>query len=216
MHPIRVHSRAIVFMATRGIGSFMATWKSYQAALLLSMDEPLPTFRYHPDPVKSKSVKVSSVACVVCEQARGYIYTGPVYADEEYEEVICPWCIADGTAADQLEAEFTDVGSGVPEDVPDSVRDAVARRTPGFESWQQDRWLYHCGDGCAFLGRLGREDLGNYPKAIESLLAESRKSGCTEDEAAQFVESLSADGDASGYLFRCLVCGIHLAFADST
>jgi uncharacterized protein CbrC (UPF0167 family) len=50
-------------------------------------------------------------------------------------------------------AEFTDVGVGVPNDVPQAVLEEVSQRTPGFLGWQQERWLYHCSDAAAFLGR---------------------------------------------------------------
>jgi uncharacterized protein CbrC (UPF0167 family) len=38
----------------------------------------------------------------------GYIYTGPVYAEQDLAEAFCPWCIADGLAAERFQAEFTD------------------------------------------------------------------------------------------------------------
>jgi uncharacterized protein CbrC (UPF0167 family) len=75
----------------------------------------LPTFRYHPDPIGTESVELSDAECVRCEQARGAIYVGPVYAEDELDESICPWCIADGSAHEEFDAEFTDaagVGTG--------------------------------------------------------------------------------------------------------
>ena len=67
----------------------------------------------------------------MCGESRGFIYSGPVYGQEELDSSICPWCIADGSAAEKFDAEFTDVGSGIPADVPDDV---VARgRRP--HSW---------------------------------------------------------------------------------
>ena len=76
----------------------------------------LPTFKYHPDPLATGSVEKSCTTCACCGKARGFIYTGPVYADEEYDQCICPWCIADGSAHEKMEASFTDdagiVGGG--------------------------------------------------------------------------------------------------------
>lgn len=75
----------------------------------------LPKFKYHPDPVGTGSIVESDVECCCCGKTRGYIYVGPVYAEEEYEECICPWCIADGSARKKLDARFTDealVGGG--------------------------------------------------------------------------------------------------------
>jgi uncharacterized protein CbrC (UPF0167 family) len=66
----------------------------------------LPDFRYHPDPLGSGSVIASAESCDACGQARGYVYDGPVYAEDD-QWVFCPWCIADGTAARRYDAEFT-------------------------------------------------------------------------------------------------------------
>jgi hypothetical protein len=74
----------------------------------------LPDFPYHPDPITTGFVEASDTECIGCGKARGFIYTGPVYAVDELVEVICPWCIADGTAATKLDAEFTDVGWACP------------------------------------------------------------------------------------------------------
>jgi uncharacterized protein CbrC (UPF0167 family) len=104
----------------------------------------LPTFKYHPDPLATGSVIKSDAECVCCGEARGYVYAGPVYAEEEYEQSICPWCIADGSAHDDLGATFTDEdgigGHGEWDDVQQDVIDEVAHRTPGFTGWQQEQW----------------------------------------------------------------------------
>jgi uncharacterized protein CbrC (UPF0167 family) len=70
----------------------------------------------------------------------------------------CPWCIADGSAAETFGADFTDVGAEVPDDVPREVLEELAFRTPGFSGWQQEHWLYHCGDGAEFLGLADRRE----------------------------------------------------------
>jgi uncharacterized protein CbrC (UPF0167 family) len=114
----------------------------------------LPAFRYHPDPLATGSVIASDAACAACDKARGYVYAGPVYAPDE-PEALCPWCIADGTAAEVFDAEFTDVGVGVPDDVPREVLEELAFRTPGFSGLQQEHWLYHCADAAEFHGVAG-------------------------------------------------------------
>ena len=50
----------------------------------------LPAFQYHPDPVRSGSIVESKARCMACGKARGYIYAGPVYAEDELDEQICP------------------------------------------------------------------------------------------------------------------------------
>jgi len=179
------------------------------------MAETLPVFRYHPDPVRTGSVKESATTSVVCGRSRNVVYCGSVYAVEERDEKICPRCIADGTAAQRLHAEFTDVGWGVPDDVPTAVLEEVSRRTPGFSAWQQDHWLYHCSDACAFLGRVGRAELDRHPDALDMLIHENDSFGWTPERSRRFVDSLDANGEATAYLFRCLACGRHLAYSDS-
>jgi len=43
----------------------------------------LPKFKYHPDPIATGSVAESENICACCEQARGYIYSGPVYSEAD-------------------------------------------------------------------------------------------------------------------------------------
>jgi uncharacterized protein len=174
----------------------------------------LPTFRYHRDPLATGSVEESSADCRSCGRNRGYV--GPVYAaSDDPSGALCPWCIADGSAATTFGAEFTDVGSGVPADVPESVLNELSNRTPGFSAWQQDHWLYHCGDACEFLGRAGREELDGYPDAVEMLLHENDAFGWGEAQSRCYLDSLDADGEPTTYLFCCLACEVHLAFSDA-
>jgi uncharacterized protein len=175
----------------------------------------LPVFRYHPDPLATGSVQESSGLCAACERERGYIYVGPVYAEGDFKGAICPWCIADGSAARRFGASFTDVGGDVPDDVPEAVVAHISTMTPGFVAWQEGHWLYHCGDGCAYLGPTGWDGLEAHPDARAVLMHEHDGYGRTEDESRGYVDGLSVDGDATAYLFRCLVCGAHLAYSDS-
>lgn len=178
------------------------------------MEEGLPRFRYHPDPLATGSIEQSHDQCIACGHRRGFKYVGPVYAEEDLDGRLCPWCIADGNAARTFDAEFTDVGWGVPAQVPASVTDELAHRTPGFHSWQQAHWLYHCGDGCGFIGEVGRAELAGYPDASETLRRESEGFGWDEQEIAAFLDSLAKGGSPAAYLSRCLVCGSHLAYSD--
>lgn len=54
-----------------------------------------------------------TAVCQGCGKARGFVYVGPVYSVEELNDALCPWCIADGSAAEAFGASFTDVGWGV-------------------------------------------------------------------------------------------------------
>jgi len=138
------------------------------------MSDSLPVFRYHADPIATGSIVSSPKVCRRCDRRRGYIYAGPVYGegDGELDEAFCPWCIADGSAATEFDAEFTDpdgVGDhGSWDAVPPDVVDEVSRRTPGFSGWQQERWWTHCADAAVFLGRAGRREPEAVPPASTS------------------------------------------------
>lgn len=176
----------------------------------------VPGFKYHPDPVASGSVVESDTRCACCGESKGYVYVGPVYAEDELDSSICPWCIADGSAQDQLGASFNDedgigdYGNWAP--VPEGVVREVAYRTPGFSGWQQERWWTHCGDAAAFIGRVGHKELLAYgPEAIAAI----QESTClTDDRWEHFFAALDKNGSPTAYLFRCLKCGVFGGYQD--
>lgn len=182
-------------------------------------DEPLPTFRYHPDPVGTGAFERHGGTCRSCERPRGWVYVVPPYALENLRDALCPWCVADGSAAARFEATFTDLGpvadlAGDAAGVDADVLDEIARRTPGFSAWDQERWLFHCGDAAAFLGAVGWAELADLPEAQAMLREQAARWGFTGDDAQAFVGSLDVDGSSTAYLFRCLHCARHLAYAD--
>jgi hypothetical protein len=69
----------------------------------------LPRFAYHPDPVGTGSIEPRDTSCVCCGQAYGWIYVGPVFAEDDIDDELCAWCIADGSAARRYQATFTDI-----------------------------------------------------------------------------------------------------------
>ena len=179
-------------------------------------DGALPTFRYHPDPLATGSVKASDRACRVCGRSRGYVYAGPVrHAVEDLDNAICPWCIADGSAHAGFGAEFTDP-EGVGgfdygnrwDPVPREVAEEVAYRTPGFFTWQSDRWWTHCGDAAEFLGYAGHEELTNeWRGAVDVIRREVGWDSASDDEWADLLREFDRDGSPSAYVFRCKHCG---------
>jgi uncharacterized protein len=176
-----------------------------------------PAFRYHPDPIETGSVVPSETVCICCERARGSVYTGPVYAEDELADAVCRWCIADGSAHERFDAEFTDtacVGLGW-EPVPEDVVEEVAYRTPGFTGWQQERWAAHCGDAAAYLGQADASDLsGRWADAVPAIRADVE----ITDEDWQAVFSTFAKGPTASptaYVFRCLHCNALIGYWDS-
>lgn len=174
------------------------------------MAEKLPVFKYHPDPVATGSVAASKLKCVCCGKARGFIYTGPVYAIEDYNEKICPWCIADGSAHEKFDASFTDDagvgGGGTWDEVSEEVIEEVAFRTPGFSGWQQEQWWTHCGDAGQFLGRAGHKELTKFGAQAIDAIRESTAID-DEDEWNEFFSALDKEGSPTAYIFRCAKCG---------
>jgi len=174
----------------------------------------LPIFKYHPDPLATGSIVKSDVECRCCGRKTGYIYAGPVYAEEELDQTICPWCIADGSAAEKFDATFTDesgIGDGEVT-VSSEVEEEVSRRTPGFSGWQQERWLACCDDAAAFLGPMGREELDKLgSKAVDAVREEC---GLEDEEWTDYLKALNRDNGPTAYVFRCLHCGNLKAYSD--
>jgi uncharacterized protein CbrC (UPF0167 family) len=170
----------------------------------------LPSFKYHPDPLSTGSVVKSRTECVCCGQVRGFIYVGPVYAEEEYDENICPWCIADGSAHEKFDAEFADpdgIGNyGQWGKVAKRVIEEVAYRTPCFLSWQAERWWTHCRDAAQFVGSVGRKELMALgPQAVAAI---RESAGLPEGPGwNSLLAALRKNGSPRAYLFRCVKCG---------
>ena len=168
----------------------------------------LPAFKYHADPVASGSVKASERKCKCCKQARGYIYCGPVYAEKDLEEAICPWCIADGSAAQKFEAEFFDAEALDDAMSPQAVEE-ILQRTPGFATWQEGHWPACCGDGARFIMPAGIDELRKYDYTLEGELMGHivHGMGISGSAATRLLQSLHRDKGPTVYLFQCAQCG---------
>ena len=94
---------------------------------MTAKENSLPSFTYSPDPLGNGSIMK--------------------------KEEICPWCIADGSAAAKWSASFNDL-QDVPPGVPTQVALEVETRTPGYESWQGNSWLFSPDDALVFLGEV--------------------------------------------------------------
>ncbi|HZF69017.1 MAG TPA: CbrC family protein [Gemmatirosa sp.] len=180
------------------------------------MTDSLPVFTYHPDPVATGSVVPSAATCRCCERARGYVYVGPVYAEAELGDALCPWCIADGSAAERFDAEFVDAAGvgdhGAWAPVPAGVAAEVARRTPGFSGWQQERWWTHCGDAAQYLGPAGAPELrAAWAGALPAIQADVGFEGADWDD---YLAALDRVRGPTAYVFRCRHCGQLGGYSD--
>jgi uncharacterized protein CbrC (UPF0167 family) len=165
----------------------------------------LPKFRYHPDPVATGAVEESDETCIRCVEARGYVYAGPVAIDDEEgdePEPLCPWCIADGSAAEEYNCEFTD--SAPLADLKPSILEEVAKRTPGYVSWQENEWQVCCDDACAYHGDATKAEVEALAgEDLEELLEDLE---WEPDEWTAFVAAYEPGGALSVHKFVCLHC----------
>jgi uncharacterized protein len=184
-------------------------------------EEPLPYFRYHPDPVATGMlVAREDFECPVCHRGRAYAYVGPytsnTYGFENGEE-ICPWCIADGSAARSLNATFTTVrflSAQAQAQMSPEARAELELRTPSFLCLQQEVWLDHHGEAATYIGAVDFDRYLGLPPAAQSVVR-----NCAGDNPraalrlTDTVQRLRADGDGPlVYLFRCLHCDWYGAF----
>jgi len=165
----------------------------------------------------SGSVVVSDVKCVCCGNARGYIYTGPVYAKTDgLDDALCPWCIADGQAHRMYDATFTD-GEGIDGEVSQSAMAEVTRRTPGFNTWQQERWMVCCADAMAFVEPFGAAEAnGKHIRRQGDIMTFIvHEMGVSGGAAARMMNTLDREKGPTAYLFQCRHCDTQKVFIDS-
>ena len=171
----------------------------------------LPKFKYHPDPIATGSVKESDEICDCCNQKRGFVYTSTLYSAEEVG-TICPWCIADGSAAKKYDGMFSDDYPLVDEGLSEDIINEVVHRTPGFSSWQQEVWLACCDDACAYHGDVSKQELNEM--SLNSFKDAFEDQGITEEFFEKFKTSYKPGGNPAIYKWVCLKCGKTKYYAD--
>lgn len=177
--------------------------------------DPLPSFPLFADPLGQKAFKKSKKTCEVCEEARGYVYAGPQYGEQDEDLTVCPWCIADGSAGEEgitfndLEGPVFPAGGA---DMSEEEMDQVEQRTPGFNTWQGNHWITCCGKACVYLGSAEAEDLaGRWAEAVPSMF---EGQDFPADEQREVVEAVDPEGSPCAYVFKCQVCSGLRAYWD--
>lgn len=177
------------------------------------MKKELPFFKYHPDPLKTGTFETNeTVVCDCCGKETDIYYSGPFYSVEDVE-YLCPECIANGEASKKFDGDFIDIYFG---EVSDEKKiDELIHRTPSYCGWQQEIWVTHCDDFCAFLGYVGAKELKEM-----GVLEEVIENGSPEfnaewsEEQTEIIKKMVNGGHAQGYLFKCLHCGKHFLYYD--
>ncbi|VEE61322.1 Uncharacterised protein family (UPF0167) [Shewanella putrefaciens] len=162
-----------------------------------------PQFTYHPHPLDTGAVIASDATCECCGQARGFICSSGMYCRDNVE-AICPWCVADGSAADKFNGHFVDDYPLLDAGLDLAIVKEVAERTPGYVSWQQEVWQSHCNDACEFHGDAELTDLQALQgEALEGFLSEHMlDSGFWQ----KILSGYRKGGDLAIYKFQCRHC----------
>jgi uncharacterized protein CbrC (UPF0167 family) len=177
-------------------------------------------FRFSPNAYELGFFVAEPLVCSCCARAREWRYRGSFYTRVS-DVRLCPWCVADGSAARRFDGSFSDwLGiDGVPiePNEPLTVDEDAAReitdRTPSYPSWQQEEWRSHCGLPCAFIGFVGVDDL---PGLLSDPVFARDVDGGVGFPGDVVRSYLRRDGDLAGYLFRCVVCEAHRLHVDAS
>ena len=177
---------------------------------LSEVETPLPCFRYHPEPLKTGAFNAGvGEICQCCSRKTNVYYSGPFYSAAEIG-FLCPGCIKSGLASEKLGGEFQDSASC--DDVSDREKlIELCTQTPGYCGWQQEYWLAHCDDYCAFLGYVGWDEieLMGIEAEIDEDLSEN-----SDYPISVVKKHLKVNGNMQGYLFRCLKCNKYRLHID--
>lgn len=176
----------------------------------------LPAFRYHPDPIASGSVVASAGACRCCAQPRGFLYVGPTYSEAALIDALCPWCIADGSAARRYDATFVD-SEAFDADASEAARHVITECTPGFHSWQGEHWPSCCGEPAAFLAPAGADDIASRFSRLEGALLSYivYELGHSGTAATRLLQALARDHSPTAFIFQCLHCDNQPVYIDA-
>jgi uncharacterized protein CbrC (UPF0167 family) len=141
------------------------------------------------------------------------MYVGPIYAVETVEEV-CPWCIADGSAAAKWDASFNDLYDA-PETVPKHVIDTISSRTPGYQTWQGNGWIFCKEDAHLFVGEVSGTEL--LAEKNDGKIGACRKALAEWGIGEGFdLAEIAVGGQPAIYLFQDRKTRGYQAYADMT
>ncbi|MDF8333844.1 CbrC family protein [Novosphingobium sp. HBC54] len=174
----------------------------------------LPKFRYHPAPLSTGSISPSTEACDCCGLMRGFEYTASFYSTQRPKPKLCPWCISSGKASHKYDGEFSDPFPLKKTGIANNIVEEVSKRTPGYNSWQQEEWASHCGDSCEFHGDAKSDEIASLTgKELADHLDRVRLSF---DQWQSLLRGYQEGGNPAVYKFICRHCGISIYPLDFT
>lgn len=186
---------------------FMQDLQNNVPAKPLSEKTALPTFRYHPNLYEGEDVVYGAGVCQCCGKAVD-TYVRHLYC-EEAVDCICLDCVQSGRAVEKFGGEFI---QNVEKIVDDPERtEELLHRTPGYTSYQGEYWLTCCEDYCAYLGRIGTDELDALGITQEVCEEYEHREDCLSGSVRDL---LMKEGPVTGYLFRCLHCGHYHLWVD--
>lgn len=162
------------------------------------MTNNLPKFKYHPNVYSNDIVSHEHGICECCGKSTD-VFISQMYAREDIT-CICPYCVANGSAAKKFDGDFIDwFEAGVTDP---AKKDELLHRTPGYSSWQGERWMTHCEDFCAYIGEVDATDLQKIDN-LEDIINETEDAIGVTIDINEFIKG----GSPTCHMFRCLHCG---------
>ncbi len=154
-------------------------------------------FKYHPNLYNLDILEEGENICQCCGKEVN-LYYNTMYCVEDIE-CLCLECIANGKAAEKFDGTFSDNCGDHIDDKEKS--DELYNRTPGYISWQGEKWRACCNDFCAFQGDTSKDELEELG-VLEEVIKEYNSS-----QDMQVDREGLEEGYSSIYLFKCLHCG---------
>lgn len=183
----------------------------------------LPHFKYNPNAYTNGIIEAKEIQCNVCKEHQSHVYKGPFYSVENID-LICPWCVANGQAAQKYEGEFQSYTSieGISPDpkLPNTITykkaeiDELILQTPSYTAWQQAVWLGHCESPCAFIDYVGWEEIKDLVVELKEDIEQIKID--YHITQGMFEKMLQNNGDFQGYLFQCIHCKKHRLTIDAS
>ena len=167
--------------------------------------QEFPVFKYNPRVYENAYFIREKGVCQCCGKTVE-LYASGMYAEENIS-CICVECIANGSAAIKFDGTF--IQDADPVENKEAI-DELFNRTPGYSSWQGERWAACCNDYCEYLGRVGIEEIAELGISDEVF---DENGSC--DGWKNIKTYLKKDGDVCGHLFRCLHCGRYILRIDA-